>query len=139
MLNFQKLNRYYSVEINDQFLFTKFIGVAMVNSIRQVSSEHYCDTWLTSLIGCPPLIAESSSATIYLAPCTLFLCPTSFALVTTILLSVCVSEFWFYIPHRSEIIWFLAFPDWLTSLSIKFARSIHVVAFIEKSKRREYN
>ena len=44
MLNFQKLNRYYSVEINDQFLFTKFIGVAMVNSIIQVSSEHYCDT-----------------------------------------------------------------------------------------------
>ena len=40
---------------------------------------------------------------------------------------VCVYEFQSYIPHMSEIIWFLAFSDWLTSLSIIFSRSLHVV------------
>ena len=33
-----------------------------------------------------------------------------------------------YIPHRSEIIWYSYFSDWLTSLSIIISRSIHVVA-----------
>ena len=41
---------------------------------------------------------------------------------------VCVYECQFYIPHESEIIWFLAFSNWLISLSIIFSRSIHVVA-----------
>ena len=50
--------------------------------------------------------------------------PTPLLLVTTIVLSVCVSEFQFCIPHMSEIIWSLAFSDWLTSLSIIFSRSI---------------
>ena len=40
----------------------------------------------------------------------------------------CVYEFQFYAPHMSEIIWFLAFSDWLISLSIIVSRSIHVVA-----------
>ena len=53
--------------------------------------------------------------------------PTLFLLVTTVLLSVCVSEFQLYIPHMSKIIWFLAFTAWLTLLSIILARSSHVV------------
>ena len=33
-----------------------------------------------------------------------------------------------YIPHMSEVIWFLSFSDWLISLSIIPSSSIHVVA-----------
>ena len=33
-----------------------------------------------------------------------------------------------YIPHISEIMWYLSFSDWLISLSIMFSRSIHTVA-----------
>ena len=62
--------------------------------------------------------------------------PTPFSLVTTILfVSMCffffsylfICYFQFYIPHRSEIIWFLTFSDWLISLKIIFSSSIHVV------------
>ena len=37
-------------------------------------------------------------------------------------------QFVHYIPHMSEITWYLSFPDWLISLSIMFSRSIHTVA-----------
>ena len=40
---------------------------------------------------------------------------------------VCVYESQFYIPHMSEIIWFVAFSDSLISLSKILSRSIHVV------------
>ena len=39
---------------------------------------------------------------------------------------VCVYEFQFYIPHTSEIIWFLAFSDWFILLSIILSRCIYV-------------
>ena len=41
---------------------------------------------------------------------------------------VCLWECQFYIPHMSEVKRFLAFSDWLISLSIIFSRFIHVVA-----------
>ena len=41
---------------------------------------------------------------------------------------VCVSEFQFYSPQMSEIIWFLAFSNGLILPSIIFSRSIHAVA-----------
>ena len=35
----------------------------------------------------------------------------------------------YWIPHMSELIWYLSFSDWLIiSLSIMFSRSIHVAA-----------
>ena len=48
-------------------------------------------------------------------------------------------QFVHLIPHMSEIIWYLCFSDWLTSLSIIISRSIHDVAkgkifFFFKSK-----
>ena len=41
-------------------------------------------------------------------------------------------QFVHYFPHMSEILWYLPFSDWLTSLSIMFSRSIHTVT---KGKR----
>ena len=38
-----------------------------------------------------------------------------------------VSELQFYIPQVSKITWFLAFSNWLISLSIIFLRVIHVI------------
>ena len=61
-----------------------------------------------------------------LSPLPFTVLPTPCAPVTTMLLSV--SEFWFYIPHTSEIIWSLAFPDWLILPSAVVLRFIHVVA-----------
>ena len=43
-------------------------------------------------------------------------------------IAVCVHELQFYIPHMSEVFWFLALSDLLISLSIIFSRSICVVA-----------
>ena len=40
---------------------------------------------------------------------------------------VCVYECQFYVPHMSEIIWFLAFSDQLVLPSMIFLRSIDVV------------
>ena len=37
-------------------------------------------------------------------------------------------SFFFYIPHISDIIWYLSFSVWLTSLSVIISRSIHVAA-----------
>ena len=51
----------------------------------------------------------------------------NFPPVTTVLLFIGISEFQFYVPHVTEIIWFLAFRDRLISLSIVFSRSIHVL------------
>ena len=54
--------------------------------------------------------------------------------LAVILLSMSLSLFcllvWFVhqIPHRSVIIEYLSFSDWLISLSIMFSRSIHTVA-----------
>ena len=33
-----------------------------------------------------------------------------------------------WVPHMSEIIWYLSFSDWFTSFSIIFSRSIYAVA-----------
>ena len=40
-------------------------------------------------------------------------------------------QFIHWIPHMSEIIWYLSFLDWLISLSIMFSRSIHAVTKVK--------
>ena len=63
--------------------------------------------------------------------------PPHFSLATTSLLSLAVIGFCFVdriicaifkIPQISDIIWYLSFSFWLTSLSIRICRSIHVAA-----------
>ena len=61
-------------------------------------------------------------------PSSFTILPLPSLLVTTMLLSVCVYEFQVYIPHMSEIMWFLAFSDGLISLSIIFSRSMSQMA-----------
>ena len=39
-----------------------------------------------------------------------------------------LAQFVHWIPHMSDIVWYLSFSDWLISLSIMFSRSIHTVA-----------
>ena len=80
-----------------------FIGMTLVNKIIWVSSVHFHDTWSIYCIVCPQHKVKSCFVTIYLAPFTLYCPPPPFRLVTTILLSVS------FIPHMSEIVWFLAF------------------------------
>ena len=41
---------------------------------------------------------------------------------------LCICLFCSLDPHVSEIIWYLSFSDWLTSLSIMLSRSIYSVA-----------
>ena len=42
--------------------------------------------------------------------------------------SILLVHFVHWVPHMSEIIWYLSFSDWIISLSILFSRSIHAVA-----------
>ena len=47
---------------------------------------------------------------------------------TSLFLFCLLVQIFHQIPHRSEIIWYLSFSDWLISLSIMFSRSIYIVA-----------
>ena len=56
--------------------------------------------------------------------------PTSFPSgnpPSTLLIYVCVCLIVFYLPHMSEIIWYLGFSIWIILLSKIPSRSIHVV------------
>ena len=109
--------------------------MASVNKITQVWSVQFYNTSSVCCTLCsPPKVRSLSTTQIYIWPPLSFTIPLLFPLATIILLSVSVSFYFFvpllpqfYISGMSETIWFLAFSDWLISLSMIFSRPIHVV------------
>ena len=97
-----------------------------INKTEWVSSVHFYNTWSVYCIVHPPPEVKLSSVTIYPTPSYPYYLPTPppYGSHHTV---ICVHEFQFFITHMSEIIWFLAFSDWLILLSIIFSRFIHVV------------
>ena len=95
--------------------------MALVNRITEFSSAHLC------ILNCVPVIQRQVIFHHHIfGPLYPLLPPSPFPSSNHHTV-VCVYESQFYIPHRSEIIWFVAFSDSLISLSKILSRSIHVV------------
>ena len=113
------VSTWMSITIFFLLLSIKFIGLTLVNRIIYVSRAHFCDTWYVHCNACPPPKVKPSSVTIYLAH---FILPPHHLLPSGNYSTVVgVYVFQIYIPQISEIIWFLAFPDWPVLLNIIFS------------------
>ena len=102
------------------------------SKIIQVSSTQFYDASSIYCLVCPQPQIKYLSVIIYLNPF-IFYYSNSLLMITTILLSVyvfvCLSYlfiyFQIYIPHMSEIIWFLTYSVWLILFNMIFSRFLH--------------
>ena len=90
----------------------------------EVSRVQFYDVSSVDGIVCPPPKVRPSSITIHVSPFTLY-CPNSLLPSGDHPTIVCVHKFQFYIPHMSDITWFLDFSDYFTWHSILKVHPCH--------------